>query len=392
MESFSKAKDWLVELSSEAKFFRENTKPSLKAVEAILDALGSPDEFFEWRVIVAGTAGKGSVCRRTEDVLLRAGKSVVTLISPHLQCITERIRIQGRLISEDDFGKFVLKIKKISEEIQIKPTYYEALVLTGVLAGREMGCEVFVGEIGLGGRFDAVNAVRGKRIAALTFIGEDHMQYFGSLDNMAHEKAGIFTADSVFNISYEKKFQNILLQEAQKEVQFIKGIDFKLGKKLVRKICEKILETTSFEMEKIPMPARWEKIQVASSKNILILDGSHSPPRFEFILPKIQKLPHPRTGIFAMVRNHDPKGFEIILSEFDEIIWTAGAEGHEFWKPEELKKRFEKGIVQEDVFALLKELPQRSTLVSGSFYLCGKIRTIFYPVEKILSQQTEFPK
>ena len=99
MERFFEAQNWLNELASEAKFFRENQSPSLFAVEKILDALGSPDKFFDLRVIVGGTAGKGTVCRLVEDILFRAGKKVATLSSPHIQIVTERIRINGKIIS-----------------------------------------------------------------------------------------------------------------------------------------------------------------------------------------------------------------------------------------------------------------------------------------------------
>ncbi len=79
MHRFLSAQSWLEQLASEAQFFRKNSPPSLGAVNAILDELGRPDESFEWRIIVGGTAGKGTTCRLVEDVLLRSGKSVATL-------------------------------------------------------------------------------------------------------------------------------------------------------------------------------------------------------------------------------------------------------------------------------------------------------------------------
>lgn len=369
MESFQKAQDWLLELASEAKFFRENQKPSLQVVEKILDALNRPDESFDYRIIVAGTAGKGTVCYLTEDVLLRSGKTVVMLTSPHLQAVTERIRINGEIISTQDFGENILEIKKTAETLEIKPTYYEAIVLAGILAGQKAGCEIFLGEIGLGGRLDAVNVVKGKRIAALTFIGEDHLDRFGTLENMAHEKAGIFTADSILNLSYEKKLRSILQSEAKSEVRFLTGITQKLNKKLAREICEKVLEHGDFQMQKLQLSGRWEKIE-----NV-ILDGAHSRPRFEYILPKIKKLPRPRTAILSMARNHDAKSFEVIVDEFDQIIWTEVPGERDFWKAEELQKIFSKGEVETDPSQALQKATG-NILVTGSFYLCGEFRSI----------------
>jgi folylpolyglutamate synthase/dihydropteroate synthase len=382
MESFYKAQNWLLALSSEAQFFRKKKAPSLDAVERILEALDRPDTFFDVRIIVGGTAGKGTVCHLTEDVLLRSGKTVVTITSPHLQVVTERIRINGKIISAQDFGKNILKIKQISESLNIQPTYYEAIVLAGIMAGKNAGCEIFIGEIGLGGRLDAINAVRGKRIAALTFIGEDHLDRFGTLENMAHEKSGIFTNDSILNLSYEKQFQNIL--SASTQVRFLSGIPQKLNKKLSRKICEAILEHGNFQMQKIQLPARWEKIE-----NI-ILDNAHSRPRFEYILSKIKKLPHPRTALLALSKNHDPQSFEMILNGFDRIIWTEVSGEREFWKPEILQKKFSKGEVISDISQVLTKSTKK-LLITGSMYLCGEARNQFYPVKKILEQQTMFP-
>ncbi len=193
MEQFHEAQNWLVNLSSEAQFFREGKAPCLQTVNLFLDALGRPDEFFQYRVIVGGTAGKGTVCRTVEDVLLRSGKKVATLLSPHVQVVTERIRINGQLISPEDFAKHIFRVRDAARNLATAPTYYEVVVLAGILAARDAGCEILICEVGLGGEFDAVNAVWGPRIAAVTFIGDDHREILGgTLERIAKTKAGIF--------------------------------------------------------------------------------------------------------------------------------------------------------------------------------------------------------
>ncbi len=396
MSHFLAAQDWLKQLASEAQFFRTNRPPSLEVTNALLDALNRPDKSFFWRIIVGGTAGKGTTCRLVEDVLLRSGKTVATLSSPHIQVITERIRINGKLISMEDFGKSILKIKEVSEKISQKPTYYEAIVCAGIWAAREARCEILIGEIGLGGRLDAVNAIRGKRIAAVTFIGDDHLEKFGGkLENLAREKAGIFTKDAVESLSYEQKFRSIFEKVSGKKILFLKGVWKNLNKKLARNICEIVLETSNFVMEKIPLPCRWEIISFREGNGAcsIVLDGAHSAPRFENILPKIKKIQGKRIGILGLGKNHNPEIFKIIADEFDEIFWVKIPESRDAWDPQILKEKMGRGIVCIDAKSALKQASELGgTILVNSFFLGGEVRNLLYDPQKILEQQTEFPQ
>ncbi len=393
MSQFLSAQNWLKELSSEAQFFRKNTEPSLDVVHKILDILGRPDESFAWRIIIGGTAGKGTTCRLVEDVLLHSGKEVATLSSPHIQVITERIRINGELISMESFGKSVLKIKEVSVLASVVPTYYEAIVCAGILAAKEAGCKILIGEIGLGGRLDAVNAIRGKRIAAVTFIGQDHLERFGGkLENLAQEKAGIFTKDACFLLSYEQNFRSIFKKVSSREILFLKGVRKNLNKKLARNICRIVLENSDFVMTKPKLPCRWEKIK-SNEGNIIILDGAHSAPRFENILPKLKKISGKKVGILGLGKNHDPEAFKIIENEFDEIFWVKISEIRDSWAPEKLQKIIKRGIVCSDVKSALKQAQDlNGTIFVNSFFLGGEVRNMFYDPVKILEQQTEFPQ
>jgi len=266
MQHFREALNWLNHLSSEAKFFREKKIPSLEITKKFLDFLEKPDVFFEYRIIIGGTAGKGSVCTITEQTLLKNKKTVTTLLSPHIEKITERIRINGQNISEENFGSFILKIKEASKILGILPTYYEAIVLAGILAGKKNKTDILVAEIGIGGAYDAVNAVSGKRISGLTFIGRDHTDVLGDdLADIAKTKAGIFTTDSVFSISYEKNFQKIVQKEAKNKVVFLEQ-NKNSNELLAQKISEFILKKP-VNIKKTNLPARWENIKL--SKNFI---------------------------------------------------------------------------------------------------------------------------
>lgn len=403
---FNQAQTYLQNLSSEAKFFRDQSLPKLTIVNQILDALGRPDKSFTYRIIVGGTAGKGTTSRAIEQTLQAYGVKTALLYSPHLQVVTERIRIGGELIAKEDFGQSILAIKKAAEALDVTPTYYEAIVLAGILAAKTAGAEILICEVGIGGEFDAVNAVQGPRMAAVTFIGEDHLEMFGnSLEKLATAKAGIFTADSVYNVSFEKNFRDLFCTIAKKNrllksnnyssqhkpVEFITGISSKLTKKLAKKICTQILQQPIVSPP-VKLPCRWEKIDLENGKQ-LILDGAHAGPRFEFILPKIKKITGTKTLIFGMTKNHNPDGLENILPHFDQVIWTEIPGERGSWSADDLQQKFGLGEVEKSPIAALvkaKKLTDKM-LVTGSLYLGGMIRSEFYSPEKIMDQRTEWP-
>lgn len=392
MWTFPEAQNWLNQLKSEAQFFKEGKATSLKPTNKILDLLKRPDKSFDWRVIVGGTAGKGTVCSYVEQTLLNNNHSVAVISSPHLQSVTERIRINGKLISAPEFAKTIWDIKEIITKNNLLLTYYEVLVVAGILAAKNNGCQVLIGEIGLGGSLDAVNAIQGKRIAALTFIGEDHLDILGpTLADVAKTKAGIFTNETLYGFTYEQKYYSEIQKNASTEIDVIKGLKNKMNKKIARKICKKITKN-DLVMTHRKSPARWEKIK--EQNKTLTLDGSHSKPRFEYILPKIKKQKEGKIAIIGMTKNHDPKSLKIILDSFEEIIWTTVPGERVFWSSSELQNASKRGLVSKNPTEALKtalNMPQKYIYVLGSFYLCGIARESYYPTDKIIEQQTEFP-
>lgn len=387
--------EWLKKLRSETQFFREGTGPTLGIVNQILDELGRPERSFKWRVIVGGTAGKGTVCRRVEDVLEREGVKTACLMSPHLQVVNERIRIGGRLISDAKFEAALKVVKEISERLGIQPTYYEALVLTGIVAAKKAGVEVLIGEIGMGGRLDAVNAVEGKRISVLTFVGKDHLEFFDhDVDVLRREKMGIFNEWSVLNLTGDRGNTSVGTQNLSSNgtnIEFCTGLKQKQNKKLARRVCEKILGRGDFEMRNIIIPARWEKVNIDGRKQ-LILEGAHSVDRFDYVLPRVKKLKGDFVFVGGMTKNHDPEGLEEIVKRAKEVIWTKVEGDRKFWNPLDLQKRFGCGLSCDDPLEALKkaQIAGDRVLVLGSFYLCGVIRELFFLSDRMVDRGSEF--
>jgi dihydrofolate synthase/folylpolyglutamate synthase len=168
----------------------------LERVERALDALGRPERAFPL-LHVGGTNGKGSACAMAAAALRAAGHRVGLYTSPHLVRFNERIQVDGAEIPDAALAAAIDEVRRAcpwhergSEAERL--TYFEFATLAGLLHFRRERVTAAVLEVGLGGRFDATNAVT-PRVAAVARIGLDHTQLLGdTVEQIAFEKAGIF--------------------------------------------------------------------------------------------------------------------------------------------------------------------------------------------------------
>ncbi|PHM70049.1 bifunctional tetrahydrofolate synthase/dihydrofolate synthase [Xenorhabdus kozodoii] len=141
-------------------------------------------------ITVSGTNGKGTTCHTLESVFLAAGLKVGVYSSPHLIRYTERVRIQGREVAEQDFCRVFAAIEAQRGDISL--TYFEYGTLAALQLFKEADLDVVILEVGLGGRLDATNIVDAD-IAAITSIALDHTDWLGAdREHIGREKAGIF--------------------------------------------------------------------------------------------------------------------------------------------------------------------------------------------------------
>ena len=101
----------------------------------LLRRLGNPEN--EMKVIhVAGTNGKGSTCAYLASMLTAGGCRTGLFTSPHLVKINDRFRIDGEIMSDEDFVESFLTVKKVIDEANVDgyahPSYFETLFLMGV--------------------------------------------------------------------------------------------------------------------------------------------------------------------------------------------------------------------------------------------------------------------
>ena len=91
-------------------------KLGLENIGKLLSALNDPQTNY-LKVQIAGTNGKGSTCAFLEAICLKAGIKVGMTTSPHLISVTERIRINGKEMSEEDFARYATRIRETSEQL-----------------------------------------------------------------------------------------------------------------------------------------------------------------------------------------------------------------------------------------------------------------------------------
>ena len=189
---YEKAVEYVLQIP---RFTKKNTP---EATRSFYEYLGCPGE--RARIIhVAGTNGKGSVCSYINAVLIRAGIRTALFTSPHLVDIRERIRVDGKMISRQEFAHILNRCLEELEHFrqtegngEYHPTFFEILFFLGMLWFEEKGVEAIVLETGLGGRLDATNVISAPAVCVITRIGLDHMEYLGNTKaEIAGEKAGI---------------------------------------------------------------------------------------------------------------------------------------------------------------------------------------------------------
>jgi dihydrofolate synthase / folylpolyglutamate synthase len=163
---------------------------SLDRVWRLLEKIGNPERQLPPVVHVAGTNGKGSVIAYLRAILEAAGKRVHVYTSPHLVRFHERIRLNGRLISEADLLRLLEDCEAANGGTPI--TFFEITTCAAFLAFARMPADILLMEVGLGGRLDATNVVERPLLTVQMPISYDHMQFLGhTLAAIAGEKAGI---------------------------------------------------------------------------------------------------------------------------------------------------------------------------------------------------------
>jgi len=291
-------------------------KFDLRNIRVLADTLGAPHRAVPCAHI-AGTNGKGSTAAFLASILQQAGLKTGLYISPHLERINERMRIDGEDISDEDFAAAFSQVQTAIESLlaagtlTAHPTFFELITAMAFVYFGGAGaarCDFAVYEVGLGGRLDSTNIVA-PEVCIITQIDFDHENYLGhSIEAIAGEKAGIFKPGVPVVCSAERPEARAVIESraaelgapflhiddapADLDLQVPLAGRFQLRNARTAAAAARLLAQQGFAIspEAIPQgisatrwPGRLEKLAwpahegAASSAPTVYLDGTHNP-------------------------------------------------------------------------------------------------------------------
>ena len=352
-------------------------------------------------ILIGGTNGKGSTAFLLEWLLLKHKKIGLTT-SPHLVSTCERIRMNGQAISEEKFVEIYRSVEKVIEARSL--THFETLIFMALKAFVDAELDFFIFEVGLGGAWDATNAID-HSWSALTTIGLDHQGILGeTLEEIARTKSGIFRKNAhVFLGKISGNARNVIDEEIQKnEMTFtdvvpiehgfdgsnyfvgvknkkyytgIQGQQFADNLALALTIYEGIeKQTPSLEgVEEIQWPGRMTPIEFEGRK--IYFSGDHNVPG----LSSLRKTLKPFEGLKKtfIVGIGEKKDLDGILSELKKIkdanfIFTQPefqGRGKESYPQE----KFIRDPIEALRYAVRNSSQEEVMIVTGSLYLIGEL-------------------
>ncbi|HBP45717.1 MAG TPA: tetrahydrofolate synthase [Flavobacteriales bacterium] len=341
-------------------------KTNLSGTWQVLDVMGRPDLRLDHVIHVAGTNGKGSVCRAVANALQASGKRVGLFTSPHLVDFRERMLINGVMPDEQWVVDFIQRVRSDFESAGNVPSFFEWTFGMALVWFVEKGVDVVVLETGMGGRLDSTNVFPQPLLTVITNIGLDHQHFLGNdIRSIAREKAGIIKDGVPLVIGRMRPdAQSVLLETANRygaEVHYA-GVAGKTSEdgphwpenRATAKKALEVLNEMPFGcgwevpgldfITKSGHDGRWQWLKSASSGARILLDCAHNLDGLNRTLGAIQNQDFdmlrivygamndkdiqgalslmPRQGTYYFCQTQSPRAFPA-----DELFNCAGKNG-----------------------------------------------------------------
>ena len=183
-----------IEAALLARWPENRIAPTLERIQALVDALGSPQLSYP-TIHIGGTNGKTTTSRMIDSLLFSMGLRTGRFTSPHLETYRERIAINGEPIDPKEliftYNDIAAYFDFIDSKFDNPVSFFEAVTALAFAAFAEHPIDIGIIEVGMGGEWDATNVIRAD-VSVITPIGLDHMEYLGNtLVEIASTKAGI---------------------------------------------------------------------------------------------------------------------------------------------------------------------------------------------------------
>lgn len=402
-------------------------QPGLDRITALLHRLGDPQNKCRF-VHVCGTNGKGTTCTLAASVLREAGYKTGLNTSPYVLDFRERFQINGKMISEEGLAARVERIWPHVEALDREGLPVSEFELVTAIAFDWFAgeaCDIVVMEVGMGGAYDATNAMPVPEAAAVASISLDHTAWLGdTVEKIAREKAGIIK-DGGRVVLYPEQQPGVreIIEEACRvhgaELRIpdldglralgegIDGTDFQaeglrlhtpfLGAHQVKNAAValeivKILRERGFAISDQALAAGFRKafiparMEILSRRPLCLLDGGHNPGCALALRDALERfVPGRKTAIVGMMADKDSAAaLETVGPLFAKIVAVRpdNPRSLEADRLAETAARFcpqalAAGSCEEALKLAMEGLgPEDALVVCGSFYLAGEIRSL----------------
>jgi dihydrofolate synthase/folylpolyglutamate synthase len=356
-------------------------------MRSLLAALGSPHAAFP-AVVVAGSVGKGTTCLQIAARLDQPDQDFTPglFTGPHLHSIRERFVIGRERISQAEFIEGVQVVTRAAERVAHPFSTFERTTALAFWWFSLRRVRLAILEIGMGGRFDAVNTVP-NILGVLTPIEMEHIQMLGgSLQSIAWHKAGIIQPDGgVISTEQSPLVSDVIAQEAAISNATLEIVPaYRLSQAACANLVERGLAPTPLDdnAPSVRLPGRLEWVQAGGHE--LLLDGGHTPGSAQRLRRTLTADGGAVCLVVGMLRDKQARDY---LAHFDDpacrIILTR-APGHRGLEADALaaaaQLRRARVQLQPDPSAALDELlaaPENQRIVAGSLRLVALAREHF---------------
>jgi dihydrofolate synthase/folylpolyglutamate synthase len=293
-------------------------------------------------ILVAGTNGKGTTCALLEQSFRDAGYRTALYTSPHLVSPTERIRFNGEPISKEIFLESARLSFDLAKIRLPDATFFELMTAIALSVISQKKVEVFICEVGLGGRLDSTNILN-PRTSVLTSVGLDHTEWLGCTEEaIAFEKSFISRRNRGFVIGQVSEAAKRGIEKAMHitgaaPVFLPSETDpFRAAESIARVVVENFSETggpkihpekVSAAKQRFFWPGRFDIRQI--DETTVLFDAAHNAHGVDFLMrqcldkEKALALPRPWILVYATLGDKDwQTSIDKLHSQFEELHFT----------------------------------------------------------------------
>lgn len=379
--------------------------PSLEPIRAMCAAMGDPQKRYRC-VQVAGTNGKSSTTRMIAALLHAQGLRVGLYVSPHLIKYPERIEIDGRVVSDEDFARGIEVALDAAARAGVQATEFELLTAAALWLFAREDVDWAVLECGLGGRWDATSVVD-PQVAVITGVALEHTAILGdTIEKIAGEKAAIikpgshaiFAHDLAVHEVFERQAQDVGTPYSYAKLDATRAFDDELAympvyqrSNLATALAAVTValghapspESASIALGGLVIPGRFE---ILRHDPLVIVDAAHNPQSAHVLAGELRRLFDGDAAIPTLLLGVlDDKDACGIIRElcplFDRIVVTASSSPRAVPATELASLVAEEtGVRPEathDVRAAQELLSGEPIVATGSITVAGEVKGIW---------------